>query len=77
MGRGADLSEVPTVEGHAVRPEVFEEVWEDFLLDILRLHTISHTALLHHLRGRGGGRKGKGGREREGEGGRGREREGE
>ena len=43
------LSEVPPVEGHAVVPEVLEEVWQDLLLDVLRLHAVRHAALLHHL----------------------------
>ena len=52
-------------------PEVFEEVRQDFFLDVLRFHTISHAALLYYLDMREGegwverGRGGVGG-EREG-----------
>jgi len=43
------LSVVSAVQCHPVVPEVFEEVWEDFILNVLWFHTISSTALLHHL----------------------------
>lgn len=45
----SDLSEVPSVQGHPLVPEVPEEVRQDLLLDIVGLNTISHTTLLHHL----------------------------
>lgn len=51
----AYLSEVSTVKGHAMGPEVFEEVREDFFLDVLGLNTISHAALLYYLWGGEGG----------------------
>lgn len=44
-----DLSVVSAVEGHALVPEVLEEGGQDLVLDVLRLHTISGTTLLHHL----------------------------
>lgn len=48
-GTISDLSEVPSVQGHPLVPEVPEEVRQDLLLDIVGLNTISHTTLLHHL----------------------------
>ena len=43
------LSVVASVESHSVLPEVFEEGGQDLCLDVVGLHTISSTALLHHL----------------------------
>ena len=43
------LSVVASVEGHPVLPEVLEERREDLGLDVVGLHTVSSTALLHHL----------------------------
>ena len=63
----AYLSEVSAVKGHAMGPEVFEEVREDFFLDVLRLNTISHTALLYYLCMREGEGREEGWREGGGE----------
>lgn len=43
------LSKVSFVEGHSLVPKMSEKVWENFLLDVVRLHSVRHTALLHHL----------------------------
>lgn len=43
------LPVVPPVEGHAVVPEVLEELRQDLLLDVLGLHAVRGAALLHHL----------------------------
>ena len=43
------LSVVASVESHSVLPEVFEEGGQDLRLDVVGLHTIGSTALLHHL----------------------------
>ena len=45
-------------------PEVFEEVNENLLLDVMWLHTVCHTALLYHLGNEG--RRGEGSRGEEG-----------
>ena len=44
-----ELPVVAPVQGHAVVPEVLEEVGEDLLLDVLRLHAVGGAALLDHL----------------------------
>lgn len=44
-----DLSEIPPVQSHALIPEMSEKVRQDLLFDVVRLHTISHTTLLHNF----------------------------
>lgn len=46
----SDLSVVASVQSHPVLPEVFEEGRQDLCLDVVGFHTISATALLHHLK---------------------------
>lgn len=48
-GRVDQLTVVAAVEGHSVIPEVFEEVRQNLIFDVLRLHTIGSAALLHYL----------------------------
>ena len=43
------LSVVSAIQCHSVIPEVFKEMWKDFILDVLRFHTVSSTALLDHF----------------------------
>lgn len=47
------LSVVASVQGHPVLPEVLEEGGQDLCLDVVGLHTVSTTALFHHLEERG------------------------
>lgn len=50
------LSVVSTIERHPVVPEVFEEVWQDLIHDVLGLHSVGGTALLHDLDTSGSGK---------------------
>ena len=42
------LSVVSAIQCHSVITEVFKEIWKDLILDVLRFHTVSSTALLDH-----------------------------
>lgn len=44
------LPVVSPVERHAMVPEMFEEMWQNLVHDILGLYTISSAALFYHLR---------------------------
>lgn len=43
------LSVVTSIEGHAVVPEVLEEVRQDLVHNVLRLHAVSTATLFHYL----------------------------
>lgn len=43
------LAIVTPVQCHAMVPKMFEEVWQDFVHDVLGFHTVGATALLYYL----------------------------
>lgn len=45
------LSVISSIQSHSVLPEVFEERRENLCFNVVGLHTVSPTALLHHLPG--------------------------
>ena len=53
-GRGAHLTEIPSIQGHAMIPEVSEVMRQDLLPDVMWLYSICHANLLDHLRGKEG-----------------------
>lgn len=49
--RGVDkLPVIASVKSHSMVPEMFEEVWQDLIHNVLGLHTICTAALFHYLR---------------------------
>lgn len=47
-----DLSVISPIQCHPVLPEMFEEIWQNLIFDVLRFNTIRGTALLHYLQTR-------------------------
>lgn len=45
-----ELTIIASIQRHSVIPKVFEEMWQDFIHNVLRFDTISATTLLHYLK---------------------------
>lgn len=44
------LAVVASIERHTVVPEMFEEVWQNLIHYVLRLHTVCTATLFHYLK---------------------------